>query len=684
MKMTNRSTGGLVVAFALALTLHSNVRAQELRFTDVRATEERAVQIHWQSETNTVYRVEYADELLDVSLGGPAWKKLFDNYPSHGTNTFILDSGNYDESPAIPHPKCTLMRFYRIFNLGTNTSVDNPVVAITSPSNGAALSGEATISVSAFSDQVLNSVKLYVDGEEMYDSDDGTNFVINTCEWPNGPHVLFAVAKSQSGWTGLPGDNSVTSGSAVSAYVNVTFSNLITRYDFVLPFFDPDQGQTQAVSAVFAANVNWTLEVQDASSNTVRSTTGSGSSMMWDFDGYDSNGVKLTPAFYWYVLTAQTNGQQMMMIGGGDSFSASAGLLSDTTELWAMQDSGVSVPLAIYPPGFDTNRLNIFEASQSEVFALNKAVLSLNMATIAAESRETDSGGAAGAAAYGGPASQSTKGPQRKPKEHHIGVKGSFGVLYQDAALHCYPPPLTIHLPPYYVRIDGAPNGSHIDNDAEPRFADVAKNFVTGMKNSGYTNSWIKGSGQWTINDLKGAGASINSVNFGLVVAHASYADTYENVQEGILHTYTWLSDGTFVRLGDMRLGGSGPNGLRWLTMLTCNTLRDQNLQTYINRNYLPLIIGNNLHLLLSAETIMSGTEETTRLYAQKLKKGDTIPDAWVNALKESISKASEPPSGPRVARILGHPPCLNDKLMDWQDPDTGITSRSVQVYPTP
>lgn len=165
MKMKNQSTGGLIMAFTLALNLHSSGSAQELLFTDVRATEERAVQLHWQSETNTVYRVDYADELLDVSLGGPVWKKLFDNYPSHGTNTLILDSGNYDVSPAILHPKYTPMRFYRITNLGTNTSDSNPTVVITSPSSGAPLSGEVTVAVSAHSDQVLSSVKRRDDHE---------------------------------------------------------------------------------------------------------------------------------------------------------------------------------------------------------------------------------------------------------------------------------------------------------------------------------------------------------------------------------------------------------------------------------------------------------------------------------------------------------------------------------------
>lgn len=78
----------------------------------------------------------------------------------------------------------------------------------------------------------------------------------------------------------------------------------------------------------------------------------------------------------------------------------------------------------------------------------------------------------------------------------------------------------------------------------------------------------------------------------------------------------------------------------------------------------------------------MSGTENTALFYAQNLKKGETIPNAWYKALRDSIAKASTKPDGNRVARVIGHPPCFSDKLMDWQDPDTGINSASNQVYP--
>jgi len=49
--------------------------------------------------------------------------------------------------------------------------------------------------------------------------------------------------------------------------------------------------------------------------------------------------------------------------------SSSELTLDDSLELWAMpaDGSGAAVPFAIYPPGFNTNDLLIFEASRSDM-----------------------------------------------------------------------------------------------------------------------------------------------------------------------------------------------------------------------------------------------------------------------------------------------------------------------------
>jgi uncharacterized protein (DUF2141 family) len=102
------------------------------------------------------------------------------------------------------------MRFYRVLDTGADTTSDEPSVAIVSPTSNVAATGELTVTVAASTDQAGGlSTKLYVDGQEMpmaiaetnyFDSTGVTNYqidtyTINTCEWGNENHTLFATAE---------------------------------------------------------------------------------------------------------------------------------------------------------------------------------------------------------------------------------------------------------------------------------------------------------------------------------------------------------------------------------------------------------------------------------------------------------------------------------------------------------
>jgi len=105
--------GSLFVALAL--------QAQSANLLILRSVvgDERAPIITWQSQSNAVYRIDYADTLDGTNV---QWKVLYEDYPSHGTNTFWMDSGNDSFEPAISHPKRKATRFYRIAQTGTNTA----------------------------------------------------------------------------------------------------------------------------------------------------------------------------------------------------------------------------------------------------------------------------------------------------------------------------------------------------------------------------------------------------------------------------------------------------------------------------------------------------------------------------------------------------------------------------------
>ena len=73
----------------------------QLQVTDVKLTEEGAIRLSWRSETNTLYRIQYASEIADET----EWQTLTDWYPSHGSNSFALDTGDFFRTPYVLHPR---------------------------------------------------------------------------------------------------------------------------------------------------------------------------------------------------------------------------------------------------------------------------------------------------------------------------------------------------------------------------------------------------------------------------------------------------------------------------------------------------------------------------------------------------------------------------------------------------
>ena len=652
----------VMLAAMLSFGTRQSFSQTNLNFNGVSATEEGAIRLSWNSASNEVYEIDYADGLVDVNDGGTVWNKLYDDYPSHGTNTFWLDTGNYLYTPAILHPKKMPMRFYRITYKATDDTASEPIISITNPTNNSDASGDLTVIVSAQTDQATLSTRLYVDGEAMNFSVDSTNYydngtnylidtyMINTCEWPNGLHTLFATAKCASDVSGPINASTILLGHSVSSYVPVTFDNLITKYSFSEPFFNPDAGQTQQVSAVFTANCDWTLEIQNASTNTVRYVTGSGSSMLFNWDGMGTNGANLPAGVYTYFLSVQTNGQQMMMSGDG---SSSAGLTAfsnfeNITELWALpaEGSGSLVPLKLYPPGMDTSSFTIFEASHTEVQALIKAVLALDESAITAKPQKiTESKGSGGGIilnGMSGGSGQSSRGPVRPPTKPVNKVAGKFGVVSQDY----FPEMLSISAPlnglsQLHVQIQGSTGSANF-----PFVEDLEEDhFVATMARGAWQPGFNKKNNQLQASDLKKAslgGANIfngSDISLGLLSLHGAYGTSpdYNQASGANGATQIYFSvDGrpgasSYVRMSEMDFGSPGTNGLKWMALMACNSLRQQNWNSIRNTGgWKPF--NNNLHLLLGANSIVDNGNE--RMWAKYMLGLDgqtqqTIMEAW-------------------------------------------------------
>jgi len=65
-----KTVQGNIMVSALVLALATNAFAQNaLQFTSANATSEGAIQLHWASNSNEVYEIDYADSLIDTNTG---------------------------------------------------------------------------------------------------------------------------------------------------------------------------------------------------------------------------------------------------------------------------------------------------------------------------------------------------------------------------------------------------------------------------------------------------------------------------------------------------------------------------------------------------------------------------------------------------------------------------------------
>lgn len=688
---TKGTITGLIVGITLAVGIHG--QAQQLRFTAVRATDERAIQLRWQSKTNGIYRLEYAKELS----GDAVWNALVEWFPSQGTNTIFLDTGKYWEEPALPHPKDDLQRYYRVLEIGTN-SLPPPIVTITNLTAGTNLSGEVEIGVHITTTNGITFVRYFVDGEEVEfgsaNEDGNSSYTINTTEWPNGPHSIWVVAEIASG-SATTGEkvSDEQSGAGTSAVIPVTFDNYISKWYFSLPGFDPSLGETQRITAEFITYSCWTLEIVDEFNTTVRNASGSGNSMLFDWDGNDDGGNPTADGTYDFILTASqcTPPQTSSMM----SASAESQESESPTELLAMSpDGGNVVPLALYPPGM-TNGLIIFEGSMSDYLPQRSA----SMSSMSASS--LDSGSESPTPQYAG-TNQSTRRPHRPPPKPIKGTPGKFGIAWQgdhpdpgtNGIAGFNPPPNlvgNIQLDPNYFLPYGPIKNA----------TNIASGFENMMKKYKWTKAFNYGDDQVTAALLrkpsKGGSNLFNYCNIGLYIGHGIRGNnqdfkatstpslqTYTPIYKKGVNAYDW------VRMSEFDFGG-GPVGLRWMGLYACNMLSRQNALDMYNKGVLPM--NENLHILLAEETSIHMYPTFARKWASYMNGGEdgvkhTIIESWNLASRDIHAIPGVVPAGHEVIMTTAYwPDCINDRLLLYtnnssNDPSDILFWRQ-KVFPT-
>jgi len=702
-----------IIAIAVVTFLMSAARAQNpLQFNSVSTTLEGAIHLSWDSNPGEIYEIDEADSLIDPNTGAITWNMLYQDYPSQGTNTFWLDTGNYFSDPTIVHPRLSSARFYRVVLTGTNTTPTTPFVVIESPTNETVLNGNVTVVVIAGTDQAFPETLLYVDGQEMNDADTITNwtddsgvtnftqatYTLNTCEWPNGPHSLFATIACQSGPTGPHDIPDVLIGYGVSPFVSVAFSNLITRISFSQPFFAPEDGTTQKVSAVFAANVNWTLQIQDVDTNTVRTASGSGGSMLFNWDGNGNGGTNLPVGNYTYLISAQTNGQALpdfdlaLSSPPANAAASTTPTGSEGTRLWAMPKDGTGsiVPLALYPPHYNTNGLIIFEEPTSWRPWATKS------STASDQPGPLDTGGGGDdPQGYSGASSRSSRAPRRPPVAPVRGRAGVYGLAYQTYSANgngytIAPPDNGLHIG-VKVGLEGrSPGTSTFVYPPLRRYKREANNFIGQMKTANWSQGFARVDNTLGINDLRASGSNIfNQVKLGLLLLHGTYGTTPDYNAFGAEQVYFPITSGhsaQYLGITEMSLGNADTNGLKWMGILACSSMNQSDWSSMVAAGLLPY--NNNLHLFLGASSVIWTGDHVASYWAKYVTVGKTntppmtVESAWYASARDAYAETRYAYTNTMRFSAAGDPACRTDTLQNYSTPSGNYFYNSTQVWP--
>ena len=684
-----------------------------LEFTRVNATDEGNIKLTWSSVSNEVYQIQEADALINTNTGATTWNLLYDEYPSQGTNTFWLDTGNYNLSPQILNPKNMPMRFYRILDEGQDSLAgDEPIVSISSPSGGTAAVGELTVTVTAHTDQpILQGTKLYIDGQEMLPAVTITNYSvgstnyeqdtynINTCEWYDETHVLFATAESLSGYGDVVGSGPVMTGHGVSPFVPILFSNLVEEISFSQPSFNPSLGETQQVSAVFAANCDWTLQIENVeNSNIVLTATGSGTSMTYDWDGTGTGETNLPSGIYYYFISAETNGESDDIESGGSGGDSGGtppspdDLIFGPYELYAIApDSSNAVPLLLYPPGFDTNGFTIFSATPSEIASL------FPVTRPGSGGGFTPDAGGAGGGGSGAASQNSPPAPNRPPINPISGIIGTFGVAYETYSGNgtngytFLPIPNEPGIPGSYIALDGNSGSASLSYAPLTVNKTAANNFIYEMQHYGWQCGLNLSDSKFPMSTMIGSGTPFNQVNLGLMMTHGAYGNT-SDYEAGLCKQmyFPFTTSSTYLRLSQMNLGGSGTNGLEWFAIIACNSLYQANWNSMQSHGIKPY--NSDLHLLLGTDTTAYTGDRLMQFWAQYMDfsagayfKPLTIQNAWYQAAEDSYFSGSYTNSS-IIFAVAGDSACLNDYVFPGYNSSPGgtwtYTSQTVWTHP--
>jgi len=685
MKNIYQFLGGLAASCLVAICVVSRVQGQ-LQITEVRVDEERAIHLNWQSETGSLYRIDWASELTEPI----SWKPLCEWYPAHGTNTFWADAGSDLPWPRVNPPDQEVMRYYRVAKIDTNDPAFLPTVTILSPTNNVVLTGFiSNVTVSVTWTSAVDGIRLFLDGQEVKrSSGQTTNYAINTCQWANGSHTFFAVVENSDGGESTQfDDDELKMNFGVTPYRVVEFSNFIHSFKASSRFLRPQNSETQTFTAKFLGNAIWTLSILDDSSNAVRTVTGTNSSMAFNWDGTDDSSQVLPDGRYDVVLSATETEEQPAAMSSVDWRLSREVFCDETTgeEYYLIETPPLPIPLDKEPRTRRLIKVPIRRpAGPSEVMAASGSWTG------------AESGSESGFLDNGGGRSQTTV--LDPPRILNL-FGGTFGIAYQGhhpgkSEVGIFPLPPNASLFPQISLAATNPPWGRLRS-----LSVIARNFSFVMQNQGWSQRFILADDELHAEAIRSAGFGgsnvFSQVNLGLLIGHGARGTTgdFTISGNGPLQSYygiyhTGASSYDWVRLSQCSFGSAN---LRWMGLLTCNNLHASVYDDCYNKLVLP--INDDLHLLLgcSAYSFMVGKFGTA--FAEGLVGGEdyphtTVKEAWFLAAIATQGDKVNKKQQTVTFRVAGWPNCFGDTVYEYQIPDSGdpenIEYEDRRVYPYP
>ncbi len=461
----------------------------------------------------------------------------------------------------------------------------------------------------------------------------------------------------------------------------------------------------------------------DESTNSIRSVSGSGISLAFDWDGTGAGGASIPDGLYNYFISAQTNGQSF----AGDSGSGSGGDGGGTPPA---PDSSTSIGTASLADSWYPTSAKLARAAGWSFFyvepppmppvvvrtngvqlsipwedlygpqPLLETPVPLRAQTRAAQVFSTpDSPSPDGPVSYSGPSSESTTAPARAAAVGVKNSKGNYGVGY-----YSYPNTNTFNVPNNGMYPD--PQPMHLESSLSSRTCypapdsdNLAVEFMQAMRKKGWTLAFPQArNGDLSANSVRrsdqgyNGGEIFTQGTIGLFMAHGNFGSDpdYSKGANGGLQTYFPScnpNDGSnpWIRLCQLGFGGN----LKWMAILACNSLCDPNWQDMKKNGGIPL---KTTHLLCGAASITYMAENVGAYWANNMlskKSPQTIANAWFNAAKTQYHEPlTTPIPGTVIFRVTGYPECMSDTVESNTPPTnpksnpTNLAKQDSQVYP--